>query len=54
VVKLVDVPWAAFVTPTGNDPAFRQAVFGSGWGPLTFHVNDTTELIRIFDLIWIG
>jgi hypothetical protein len=29
-------------------------VFGSGWGLLTFHVDDNAELIRIFDLIWIG
>jgi hypothetical protein len=29
-------------------------VFGSGWGLLTFHVDDAAELIRIFDQIWIG
>jgi hypothetical protein len=29
-------------------------VFGAGWGLLTFHVDDNAELIRIFDLIWIG
>jgi hypothetical protein len=23
--------------PPGNDPAYRQSVFGSGWGLLTFH-----------------
>jgi hypothetical protein len=38
----------------GHDPAYRQVVFGSGWGLLTFHVDDGAELIRIFDPTWIG
>jgi hypothetical protein len=54
VVELVDAPWDAVVMPPGDDPAYRQAVFGSGWGLLTFHVDDAAELIRIFDLIWVG
>jgi len=40
--------------PPGDDPAYRRTVFGAGWGLLTFHVDDNAELIRIFDLIWIG
>jgi len=40
--------------PPGDDPACRQTVFGSGWGLLTFYVDDNAEMIRIFDLIWIG
>jgi len=39
--------------PPGDDPAYRRAVLGSGWGLLTFHVDDA-ELIRIFDIIWTG
>ncbi len=54
VVDLVEEPWDAVVMPPGDDPAYRRAVFGSGWGLLTFHVDDDAELIRIFDLIWIG
>jgi hypothetical protein len=54
VVELVEEPWDAVVMPPGNDPAYRQSVFGSGWGLLTFHVDDDAELIRIFDLTWIG
>ena len=38
----------------GRLTGYRQAVFGFGWGLLTFHVDDAAELIRIFDLIWIG
>ncbi len=54
VVDLVEEPWDAVVMPPGDDPAYRRTVFGSGWGLLTFHVDDDAELIRIFDLIWIG
>ncbi len=54
VVDLVEEPWDAVVMPPGDDPAYRRAVFGSGWGLLTFHVDDDAGLIRIFDLIWIG
>jgi hypothetical protein len=53
-VELVDAPWDATVMPPGDDRGYRQAVFGSGWGLLTFHADDDDELIRIFDLIWIG
>jgi hypothetical protein len=54
VVELVDAPWDAVVMPPGDDRAYRQVVFSSGWGLMTFHVDDDAELIRIFDLIWIG
>lgn len=54
VVELVEEPWDAVVMPPGDDPAYRRTVFGSGWGLLTFHVDDNAELIRIFDLTWIG
>ena len=54
VVELVEAPWDAVVMPPGDDPAYRRTVFGAGWGLLTFHVDDNAELIRIFDLIWIG
>ena len=54
VVELVGEPWDAVVMPPGDDPAYRRTVFGSGWGLLTFHVDDEAELIRIFDLTWIG
>ena len=54
VVALVEEPWDAVVMSPGDDPAYRRAVFGSGWGLLTFHVDDSAELIRIFDLTWIG
>jgi hypothetical protein len=54
VTDLVDEPWDAVVMPPGDDPALRIAVFGAGYGLLTFYVNDTAEIIRVFDLAWIG
>lgn len=54
VTDLVDEPWDAVVMPPGNDPAYRTTVFGSGYGLLTFHADDGAEIIRIFDITWIG
>jgi hypothetical protein len=54
VVALVEEPWDADLTAPGDDPAERQATFGEGYGLLSFHVDDATELIRIFDIAWIG
>lgn len=54
VVDLVDEPWDATVMPPGDDPAYRMTVFGSGNGLLSFHADATAEIIRIFDITWIG
>ena len=54
VVDLVDEPWDAAVMPPGDDPAYRMTLFASGYGPLSFHADDTAETIRIFDITWIG
>lgn len=52
VTKLVGAPWEA--QPLDPDePAFRQCVFGSV-GLLSFHVDEPRELIRIFDVTWVG
>jgi hypothetical protein len=32
VVELVEAPWDAVVMPPGDDPAYRQTVFGSRVG----------------------
>lgn len=54
VVDLVDAPWDAVVMTRGGDPAYRQVTFGRGYGLLTFRVDDEADLIRIFDIVWIG
>jgi hypothetical protein len=42
------------VIPPGNDPAYRRTVFGAGYGLLSFRVDEAAELIRIFDILWMG
>lgn len=54
VVALVEEPWDASLMAPGDDLAERQATFGEGYGLLSFHVDDAAELIRIFDIAWIG
>ena len=53
-VGLAGQPWDSVVLPPGDDPAFRETVFGSGHGILAFHVNGPARLIRIFNIVWIG
>jgi hypothetical protein len=53
-VALVQQPWDADLMAPGNDPVYRQAIFGEGYGLLSVHVDDANELIRIFDIAWIG
>jgi hypothetical protein len=40
-----------FRTILGQESANLRAL---GYGLLLFHVDETAELIRIFDLVWIG
>jgi hypothetical protein len=54
VVALVQEPWDADLMEPGGDPAYRQVIFGEGYGLLSLHVDDAAELIRIFDITWIG
>ena len=53
-VELADRPWDATVRPPGEDTRFRESVFGSGNGLLGFYVDEDAQLIRIFDIVWIG
>lgn len=54
VAILVREPWDAELITPGGDPAYRQVVFGSGYGLLSCYVDDVAELISIFDIAWIG
>jgi hypothetical protein len=54
VTALVQEPWDADLMAPGGDPAYRQAIFGEGHGLLSFRADDVAELIRIFDIAWIG
>jgi hypothetical protein len=54
VVDPVDAPWDASVLPPGDDPAYRMTIFGDGYGLLSFHADDASEIIGIFDITWAG
>ena len=54
VVLLVREPWDAEILGPGKDPAYRQVVFGDGGGLLSFYADNALELVRIFDIAWIG
>jgi hypothetical protein len=51
---LANRPWDAVARPPGDDPRFREKVFGSGNGILGFYIDDQSEIIRIFDIVWMG
>ena len=53
-VDLADQQWDAAVRPPGTDTRFRETVFGSGNGLLGFYIDEDAQLIRIFDIVWIG
>ena len=50
VVVFVQEPCDADLMAPGDDRAYRQVIFGEGYGLLSFHVDDATEVIRIFDI----
>jgi hypothetical protein len=52
-VELAGQPWDAVVRPPGNDPKFRETLFGSGNGILGFFVDEEAELIRVFNIVWL-
>ena len=52
--ELAGQPWDAVVRPPGDDARFREAVFGSGSGIVGFYVDEAAQLIRIFDIVWVG
>jgi hypothetical protein len=54
VADLVRQPWDADLMTPGGDTAYRQVIFGHGYGLLSFRVDDDAELIGIFDIAWIA
>ena len=54
VAVLIREPWDAAVIPPDNDPAYRRTVFGGGYGLLSFRVDESGGIIRIFDSLWMG
>lgn len=53
LVALTREPWDASQVTPGDEPPYREAFFG-GYGIISFRVDDTAELIRIFGIVWAG
>jgi hypothetical protein len=54
-VELAVQPWAAVIRRGElDDCRFREAVFRSGSGIPGFYLDEDAQLIRIFDIVWIG
>ena len=54
IIRLVDAPWDAWpVYPDDGEPDYRETQFGEH-GLLSFRVDDTAELLIIFNILWIG
>ncbi len=52
---LADEPWDASPAVSGDgESGWRRVVFGGGIGLLTFQADDAAEVLRIFDVTWIG
>jgi hypothetical protein len=46
--ELAGQPWDAVIRPPGDDPRFREAVFGSGRGILGFYLDDDAHVSARF------
>jgi hypothetical protein len=44
VIALVQEPWDADLMAPGDDPACRQAIFGEGYGLLSFHMDQAVRV----------
>ena len=53
-VELADKPWDADYRAPDPDSRFRETAFGAGRGLIGFYVDEAAQVIRIFDIIWIG
>ncbi|MDQ2874763.1 MAG: hypothetical protein M3Y33_08230 [Actinomycetota bacterium] len=53
VVGLVRDPWNANEMAPSQGAPYREAFFGD-YGLLSFRVDERTELIRIFGILWAG
>ncbi|MGH3096421.1 MAG: hypothetical protein ACRDMV_10550 [Streptosporangiales bacterium] len=52
---LTERPWAdAMIRRPGNDPAFRESTFGAGRGICAFQVDEDADVVRIFEIVWVG
>jgi hypothetical protein len=54
IIQLADAPWDAWpVYPGGDEPEFRETQFGEN-GLLSFRVDESAEILIIFNILWTG
>jgi hypothetical protein len=53
IVALTREPWDASEVTPGDEAPYREAFFGD-YGIVSFRVDDSAELIRIFGIVWAG
>ncbi|RJL23935.1 hypothetical protein [Bailinhaonella thermotolerans] len=52
VADLLERPWDARVI--ADDRRFRRTTFGDGRGLVSFYLDETAQVLRIFDVTWAG
>lgn len=53
-VELSDRPWDEVWSQAGGRAGYRETSFGDGRGLMVFYVDDAAEVIRIYDMLWVG
>jgi len=53
IIRLIDAPWDAWPVYPDDQPDYRETQFGEH-GLLSFRVDDNTELLIIFNILWTG
>lgn len=55
LVKLSRDPWGQSGRESPQeDPAYRWTAFGAGLGVVLFYVDEPQQIIRVYDVTWIG
>jgi hypothetical protein len=54
VVGLADEPWDATVAWPGDDSFHRETAFGDGRGFISFYLDESAKVIRIYRVVWAG
>lgn len=55
LVKVSRDPWGQSARESQNDDAsYRWVVFGDGLGVTSFYVDEAQQIVRVYDVTWIG
>lgn len=55
LVKVSRDPWGQSAPERqDDDPAYRWAAYGLGLGLVSFYVDEQHQVVRVYDVTWIG